>query len=276
MNENRIFKSRLHQHLEALARAPRVPGTPEHARSADYIRGCFKDMGYEVTFQGAQDGCKNVLATKGKGTPDLIIGAHYDTVPGSPGADDNASGVAALLEIAREFSSVPVNSTMQFVAYDREEEGLLGSRSHVRWYKDSFKGVVPRMLSLEMLGFTGAAQTLVPGVKVSRTAGDFLAIVANSRSKKLHDLFVDTAPSHLPLELLVVEEGTQAAQLARLSDHGSFWEAGWPALLVTDTAFLRNPHYHQASDTPDTLDIDFLKLSAWAVFEAVNRLLSSS
>jgi Zn-dependent M28 family amino/carboxypeptidase len=272
--ENRILKSRLIQHLAALARAPRVPGTPEHSRAADYIRGCFKDMGYPTSFQGVNDGCKNILAHGGLANdPLLVVGAHYDSVPGSPGADDNASGVAALLEVAREFTSVQAKLRVQFVAYDREEEGLLGSISHAKALRAA-KTDLYGMLSLEMLGFTSHTQGLVPGVKVARAEGDFLAVVANGRSGWLLNAFEGTPPLALPVERLVVEQGTQAAQLARLSDHGAFWAQGWPALLVTDTAFLRNPHYHQASDTPDTLDIPFLRMSAWKVFEAILRLTS--
>jgi hypothetical protein len=76
----------------------------------------------------------------------------------------------------------------------------------------------------------------------------------------------------LPIECVTVQKGTEAGALARLSDHGAFWAAGWPALLVTDTAFLRNPHYHQASDTSDTLDYGFLKRSAQKVTEALLQL----
>jgi aminopeptidase YwaD len=141
------------------------------------------------------------------------------------------------------------------------------------------------MMSLEMLGFTAQTQTLVPGVSIASTQGDFLAVVADERSRDLLPAFQGTDrptdPPHspglgdaasLPIECVVVRRGTEAAALARLSDHGAFWEGGWPALLVTDTAFLRNPHYHQPTDTPDSLDYDFLRRAAERVFEALLRL----
>ena len=268
------LKSRLTRHVETLARTPRVPGTHEHSLAADYIRGCFADLGYDLSIQGGGNFCTNIVAAKGPSQgPLFVVGAHYDSVPGSPGADDNASGVAALLEVAEAFTSVRLKTRVLFVAYDREEDGLLGSDSHVRFLSD-IKAKVRGMLSLEMLGYTSASQARVPGVKVARTAGDFLAVVANGNkaSKALQDAFED---GPLPLERVIVQEGTQAAQLARLSDHGSFWKVGWPAVLVTDTAFLRNPHYHKASDTPDTLDMEFLKLSTEAVTSAVTRLVAS-
>ena len=126
------------------------------------------------------------------------------------------------------------------------------------------------MLSLEMLGFTGEDQVLVEGVETDRTSGDFLAVVANESSAHLLKMF-DGLDLAVPIERVVAPTATEAGALSYLSDHGSFWDAGLPALLVTDTALLRNPHYHRPTDVPETLDYRFLAESAEAVLRAVRR-----
>lgn len=276
----------LRQHVEALARRPRVPGTRAHAGAAAYVLEAFQRYGYDGSVDRG-DGGDNVVASHGDPkAPLVVVGAHYDSVEGSPGADDNASGVAALLEVARAFAESPpalaANDPrvhVQFVAFDQEELGLLGSRAYCRALQGRGANVVA-MMSLEMLGFTSAYQTMVPGISVSSKQGDFLAVVANTESEHLLAAFqrgramraVTAHRPDLPLECVRVNRGTEAAALARLSDHGAFWDASWPALLVTDTAFLRNPHYHMPSDTPDTLDYAFLLQSAQKVAEALRRI----
>lgn len=260
-------------HVEALAGAPRVPGTTAHARAAAYVRESFERLGLRTTIERHGPDGDNIIAEFGRPEqPLVVVGAHYDSVPGSPGADDNASGVAALLEIAHALVlQAPREShRVQLVAFDQEEAGLLGSAAHCRALRRA-RADVRAMLSLEMLGYTSAHQTLVEGAGVTRDAGDFLAVVANRKSEALLDAF---RPHGRAVECVSVDEGSEAAALARLSDHGAFWAAGWRALLVTDTAFLRNPHYHQPTDTPDTLDYDFLRRSAETVADALVRLTS--
>jgi Zn-dependent M28 family amino/carboxypeptidase len=258
------LETRLRAHVAALAAAPRVPGTPEHTRARAYIEGQLRSFGYE-TFVDCFLGAFNVHA-RAAGRR-FIVGAHYDSVIGSPGADDNASGVAAMLEVARAARNQPFPAPVEFVAYDQEENGLTGSRAHcVRLMREQTD--VAGMMSLEMLGFTAKHQVFVRGVETSRTEGDFLAVVANHESAHLLEMFdeLETAP---PLELIVAAADSEAGALASLSDHGSFWDAGYPALIVTDTAFLRNPHYHRASDRPETLNYEFLALSTEAVISAL-------
>jgi len=267
------------RHVELLASAaggPRTPGSAAHDWTQKYIRGCLASFGLRPWVQDNGPYGQNIVAEAGlEDGPLFVIGAHYDSVPGSPGADDNASAVAALLELAEEVK-VPANCPyrIQFVAYDREEDGLLGSQAHCKRLKKEGADV-RGMISLEMLGFTATAQTLVPGVNVESTRGDFLAIVANPESASLLDLFRKRKIGHLPMEAIIVPDGTEAATLARLSDHGSFWMNGWKALLVTDTAFLRNPHYHQPTDTPDTLDYTFLRRSTEQVAAALEGIVEA-
>jgi Zn-dependent M28 family amino/carboxypeptidase len=287
----------LRAHVEALAHRPRVPGTRAHAGAAAYILEALKRYGYECAVErgeGWDGGGDNLVAAHGDPkAPLVLVGAHYDSVEGSPGADDNASGVAALLEIARAFAESPpalaANDPrihVEFVAFDQEELGLLGSRAYCRTLRARGANVVA-MLSLEMLGFTSAYQTMVPGVSVASKQGDFLAVVADGGSQHWLPAFqhekairavspVTGSRPELPIECVRVESGTRAAGLARLSDHGAFWDAGWPALLVTDTAFLRNPHYHMASDTPDTLDYTFLFRSTQKVADALRRITADA
>jgi Zn-dependent M28 family amino/carboxypeptidase len=256
---------RLRSHVEKLAKSPRVPGTPAHERARAYIESELQAIGYETRLERFAGGANVHTAARG---PRLVVGAHYDSVAGSPGADDNASGVAALIEVARACRGAALAADVEFVAYDREEDGLLGSRAHCGRMDDA--GEVLGMMSLEMLGFTGEHQVIVPGVATSRTRGDFLAVVANHESAHLLEMFEEPAEK-MPIELVVVGADTVAGAMSTLSDHGSFWEAGCPALLVTDTAFLRNPHYHRSSDVPESLDYAFLTQSTGAVIEALAR-----
>jgi aminopeptidase YwaD len=270
-----IDEADLRRHVGALASTPRVPGTPQHVRAREYILSQLVSSGLKVNLQdNSDDDSVNVIGECGDSKGHLfVVGAHYDSVPESPGADDNASGVAALIELAGVFGRGAGQGTrFQFVAFDREEDGLLGSRAYVRKLPRSMTTNFLGMLSLEMLGYTADEQAVPPGVVLDREKGDFLAVVANGRSAPLLRGF----RSMRQAELVTVDRGTVAANLARLSDHGSFWDAGLPALLLTDTAMLRNPHYHQRSDTPESLDYAFLKKSAEMTQTAITRLVSGA
>lgn len=262
------LEDRLRAHVETLAGTPRVPGTGEHAQARAYIDAQLRSFGYETCLVPFPFPTGVNVHTAARGAR-LVVGAHYDSVVGSPGADDNASGVAAMLEVARACRATPLAVPIEFVAYDQEENGLVGSRDHcdrLGRERDDVLG----MLSLEMLGFTGDDQVFVPGVVTSRTKGDFLAVVANHESAHLLEMF-DELETNLPLELVVAAADSEAGALSSLSNHGSFWDAGCPALIVTDTAFLRNPHYHRATDVPSSLDYAFMARSTEVVIEALRR-----
>jgi Zn-dependent M28 family amino/carboxypeptidase len=202
------------------------------------------------------------LEIRGQTKPDdvILIGAHYDTVAVSPGADDNASGIAALLSLAKQFEREKFAKTVRFVAFAQEELGLLGSRAYAERSKQLNENIVA-MLSLEMLGYytdrPGSQAYPVPVGNLYPDRGNFLAFISNLKSR---DLLRSTLQSFrksatLPSEGLALPELIK--DIGR-SDHGSFWKAGYPAILVTDTANFRNPHYHQPSDRIDTLDFDRL------------------
>jgi len=194
--------------------------------------------------------------------PPILIGAHYDAVPGTPGADDNASGVAALLELARAFAAEPPRYPLRLVAFDMEEYGLLGSAAYAEALKQQ-QQPLRLMLSLEMLGYCDpmpGSQTYPPGLKYFYpNRGDFIALVGNWRTvPDLIHLSRQMRRAGVPSQWLPAGQRGLLVPATRLSDHSPFWDRGYRALMVTDTSFLRNPHYHRASDRIETLDLDFL------------------
>lgn len=196
-----------------------------------------------------------------EGSP-ILIGAHYDAVPGTPGADDNATGVAVLLELARSFAAQPGKYPMRLVAFDMEEYGLLGSTQYAQDLKQQGQSL-RLMLSLEMLGYCdstpGSQRYPAPLSRFYPNTGNFIALVGNLATiGDLIRLRGKIRKSGTPCELLPVPNRGLIVRQTRLSDHAPFWDRGYPAMMVTDTAFMRNPHYHQASDRIDTLDLDFL------------------
>ncbi|MEG5030283.1 M28 family peptidase [Microcoleus sp. AT8-B1] len=192
----------------------------------------------------------------------IVIGAHYDTVPGSPGADDNATGVAVLLELARDIASAPLKYPVQLVAFDMEEYGYLGSSHRAAKYKQQQKSI-RLMISLEMLGYCNHnpnSQSYPAGLKYFYpNSGNFIALIGTLRTvPDLINLSAKIRKSGQPCEWLPVPNRGLIVPDTRRSDHVPFWDNGYPAIMVTDTANMRNPHYHRESDKIETLDLDFL------------------
>ncbi|MFT5327891.1 MAG: Zn-dependent M28 family amino/carboxypeptidase [Planctomycetaceae bacterium] len=292
-------RSLIETHLKELTRVPRPCHSDELEAARSYVTGLLEEYGWEVRrhdFDVLNDvgelnlGEKlrgtNLVATKrGKFDPErprLCVGAHLDSRPDTPGADDNASAVAALLEIARLLpSSWPDGAKLELelVAFDLEENGMLGGREHARLSKDTSVDL-RGMVSLEMLGYcdhTPGSQSLPRTLRgLYPDTGDFIAIIGNQNSTSLIEQFRDgmIQVDALPVETLQVPDNGNDLQATRLSDHSPFWDAGYPALMITDTSFMRNPHYHLPSDTIETLDLQFLHLVTEASVKAVRRLLS--
>jgi len=210
----------------------------------------------------------------------FVLAAHYDTKPETPGADDNASAVAALLEIARCLADNSFHTPLIFTAFTLEEYGFIGSRHFIKnavTRNETFSG----MISLEMLGYTNNApqsQTYPPYVDTNNypDTGDFIAVVGNEPSAQLTQSLAGGMKQHVPslkVETLVVPGTGENFSEVRLSDHAPFWDAGIPAVMITDTAFFRNPHYHQPSDTLETLDMEFIRENAEAIAETLKTLL---
>jgi Zn-dependent M28 family amino/carboxypeptidase len=238
---------------------PRAHGTSENEAVRRMILDLLSTMqagrlGVEI------DDAGNVVLGDPRGAK-VLVGAHYDSIPGTPGADDNASGVAALVAAAR---AVGPREDVCFVAFDGEERGFVGSRALVA-------GLGPHRPEhvhvLEMVGYANrepeSQQNPLPALPAP-TVGDFLAVVGTHGSRGLLDHVLGEADAHaLPVQALYLPDvplGTIEGISHHLlrSDHAPFWRAGLPALMWTDTAEYRNPHYHRADDTPGTLDYDFL------------------
>ena len=183
---------------------------------------------------------------------------------GSPGADDNASGLAVLLEVASRLRARPLARPVWLVAFCLEEQDRLGSQAFASRLKAEGRELAGAII-LECVGFArseAGTQQVPPAVPIAvPTQGDFLAIVGNEASKSLVLQLEQDARQHEPrlktLSLLVPGRG-EAMPHTRRSDHASFWDAGYPAVMLTDTANFRNPHYHRETDTRDTLNLEFL------------------
>jgi len=191
----------------------------------------------------------------------IIVGAHYDAVPGSPGADDNGTALAVLLELARAFSEAPGQSSIRLLAFDLEENDRAGSRAYARDVLQRGDPVA-LMIALEMLGYrdlTPGSQRYPAGLSyLYPNQGDFIGLIGNLRTASTMRRLACTIRNFVPCELLPVPFKGRMLPDVRRSDHSSFWDLGYPAIMVTDTANMRNPHYHRASDCIETLDIDFL------------------
>ena len=261
------LKANLSSHLLEIAKERDPYLSPVgHFYVQQYIKSQFQQWGEVEIHQFSQGGqihgniILDLYPWKKNNLPPLIIGAHYDAVPGTLGADDNASGVAVLLELARFFAANPLGYPLRLVAFDLEEYGLLGSQAYAHYLKEAQKPV-RLMLSLEMLGYctqTPHSQNYPPGLATFYpNKGNFIALVGNLATIGVMGHF-HRSMKPIPCEWLAVPYRGKWVPSTRLSDHAAFWDKGYQAIMVTDTAFLRNPHYHRQSDRPETLDLDFL------------------
>lgn len=196
----------------------------------------------------------------------LVVGAHYDTVSDSPGADDNASGVAGLLGLARALAAAPLKKTVRFVAFALEEPPVYRSRNMGSYhYAESLKrsgSEVEGMVCLEMIGYftdrPGSQHYPLPFMnRAFPKTGNFIAIVGNRRSAEFTRRLAEGFRSATDLPLSTLNAPAFVVGID-FSDHWSFGKFGYPALMVTDTSFYRNPHYHTPADLPDTLDYERL------------------
>ncbi|HEU5261096.1 MAG TPA: M28 family peptidase [Gemmatimonadales bacterium] len=267
---------------------------PERHRAArDYLTAELRAAGLAVdlapfSFRGRT--YHNVVGTlpgRDPEQPHLLVGAHFDSTASTPGADDNASGVAALIECARLVAPHAPQAGVAFTGLDLEElqtvtgKYRVGSRALARTARargDRLRGA----LILEMVGYcdpTPGSQIVPPfvGIEVPRQ-GNFLAAVGDGRSRPLLEAFLAGARAAVPdLPLVAYRARVRGwlMPLTRLSDNASFWDAGYPSLMLTDTAFLRNPHYHQWTDTSETLDFEFMAKVTEATVGAILRIASA-
>lgn len=252
------------------------------AAVADYIEREFESCGLSVendAFSYWGRSYRNVIGRLGsaRSSPLIIVGAHFDSVEGSPGADDNASGVAVLLEAARVLSASKLRTRVLFCAFNLEELNMIGSTHFAKKLKAA-GAEIRAMVSLEMVGFTSAEagrQRYPVGLRwFYPDRGDFVGVIGNWRSSLLLRQFSRLLGQvrGLPVETLTVLGNGFLIPQVRLSDHSPFWDLGYPALMITDTAFFRNPHYHGPSDTVETLDLDFMAKVCQGVVQAVSSM----
>ena len=251
----------------------------------DYLEQTWLNQNYAVekqTYMEQDVQCANLEIThKGDSHAEqsILIGAHYDTVRGSPGANDNASGVAVLLELSRLFNSLPTEITIRFVAFVNEEAPFFflssqGSRIYAKAARQHGDDI-QLMIALETMGYYRTdpySQKYPPLFRFFYpNRADFISLVSNFRSRrimrKLAQAFRDS--TDFPLEHVATFGFIPGVAW---SDHLSFWMQGYKALMVTDTAFYRYPHYHSATDTTDKLDYVRLAQVCDGLFKAVNIL----
>lgn len=269
--EERQLQQRLAHHVEVLAGRIGERNIWRYAAlgaAANYIVETLQGLGHPVNEQTyAVEGktARNLEAViPGTTRPDeiVLLGAHYDSVIGSPGANDNASGVAALLEIARLLAGKPLARTVRLVAFTNEEPPFfttrkMGSRVYARQAKARGDKIVA-MLSLETIGYyddaKGSQSYPLPFFHLKYPdTGNFIGFVGNLSSRRLVQrcLTAFRRKSDFPSEGAALPGWLPGVYW---SDHWSFWREGYPALMVTDTAPFRYPHYHSVHDTPDKLD----------------------
>lgn len=271
---------RLERHVQRLAGEIGERNVELHAalqEAASYIESELEALrvpGREGLTVGSQvfsvqrRALRNVEAElKGTSRPDeiVIVGAHYDSVSGCPGADDNATGVAALLELARatvaKGRATQPARTVRFVGFVNEEPpffqtAAMGSLRYAATSRERGEQIVA-MISVESVGYyadaPGSQRYPFPFNLFYPSTGDFIAFVANVRSRRLLHQAMRSFRDHARLP----SEGAAAPAWIEgigWSDHWAFWHHGYRAIMVTDTALFRNPHYHTAGDTPDTID----------------------
>ena len=237
----------------------------ENRAAANWLCDVFESFGFTTERQGKY---ANVLALPACALEDVVlVGAHYDSLPMCPGADDNGSAVAAMLGCAAACSLWRPVLPVIFVAFNCEEDGLAGSRDFVVSYLPEAPFRIRCAHILEMVGYASSApgsQRVPAGLPIKISdRGDFLGLLANRRSTLVMDSVLRHATTYvpeLPVTGLKVRMGLEKhiPVLAR-SDHAPFWTREIPALMWTDTSEFRNPNYHRHTDTPDTLDYAFLR-----------------
>lgn len=271
-SEEAALRDRLRGHVEALAAriGARSTSAPAGlARAEAYVRGELAGAGYEVSDEGFRaDGmtCRNFIAERAGTTRRsevVLIGAHYDGVLDKPAANDNASGTAALIELARALARVQTPRTVRFVAFTNEEPhhfqtesmGSLVNARRARARRDD----VVAMVSLETVGYydtrAGSQRYPPPLSLFYPDRGDFIAFVGSTEMAPLvrHALATFRARARFPSEGTALSARTPGVGW---SDHWSYWQVGYPAIMVTDSAPYRDPNYHTMRDTIDKLDFD--------------------
>jgi Zn-dependent M28 family amino/carboxypeptidase len=260
--------------LTAIA-APRSPGTPHWQEVQDLCASRFAELGFDVERHAYPTGVNVIGVRQGKSKPAerVVVSAHYDSVPNCAGADDNGTGTAGVLEAARVLSKDDHERTLVVACWDEEERGLIGSSAYAARAKANGEAIVLSLV-FEMIGYRStepnsqevdaALAAVFPDAAAQIAAndnrGDFLLVVNDETAMTaVTDMQKVATDVKLPIvNISLLAPLTKSIDGLRRSDHAPFWDAGFPALFVTDTANFRNPHYHCLSQTADAMaDIDF-------------------
>jgi hypothetical protein len=300
-----VSKLRIENDIKRLAVSPRNSreNPEQHAEAIDWIAKEFESIGltvrrqsFAIPEQTPERTGTNIIGELNPDTRDarseapVLIGAHFDTVPGSPGADDNASGVAAMLECARVLVEANSQRRMTFVAFDAEElqppvEGLHGSSEYVRGLEP--ESALAAAIIFESIGFSSSTvKQQLPGsfrflfrraynaLKQQKFEANSLLILSKGSGRNVSRQLERSAAKPdvlLPILPLEVPWWMPMVRNLRRSDHAPFWLAGVPAVMISDTGNFRNPHYHQPTDTPDTVDVDLVAKAASMVLDAIEN-----
>ena len=257
----------------------RPPASPHWQAVQDLCKERFLELGYEVELHEFGEGINVVGTRPGDTLPDehVIVSAHYDHLEGCAGADDNATGVAGTLEVARVLSTVEFPRTVIFACWDQEEWGLQGSKAYAKEARGRGDNIVAAFV-FEMIGYASDEPNsqeiplgfdfifpeAVKELAEAEFRGNFVAVVADDFAHEPASLLVGFAKNEADLPAVVLELPQSDKMSAiffdlRRSDHASFWMYDYPAMMITDTANFRNANYHckGGPDTVDTLDHDF-------------------
>jgi Zn-dependent M28 family amino/carboxypeptidase len=257
---------------------------PQLLAAADFIEASLTSAGLtprRVSYEVGGRASYNIeVEIRGTRPEIFVVGAHYDSVTGSAGANDNGSGVAALLALARRFAGKTPGQTLRFVAFVNEEPpyflgGEMGSLVYAKRCQERGDRI-SGMISLETIGYfsdTPGSQTYpAPGLGMFYPkTGNFIGFVANLPSRALlrKAIAIFRAQKKIPAEGAALPGAVPGVGW---SDHWSFWQCGYPAIMLTDTAPFRYPHYHEPTDTPDKLDYDRFALVVSGMESVIKEL----
>ncbi|MGY8880784.1 MAG: M20/M25/M40 family metallo-hydrolase, partial [Dehalococcoidia bacterium] len=285
--------------IATLSASPRNSNENElqHATASEWIANQFINVvlavertAFDIPMQSPERSGLNIIGTLNPDSPDqpILIGAHYDTVPGSPGADDNASGVAAMLECARILVEVGSSRKVVLAAFDAEElqspaEGLHGSTAYVAKLRDADRPSAA--VILETIGFSSTKiKQSLPGsfrflfrrvykaLRRQNFEANSLLILSKHSSRRISRSLEQAASNpeiDLPILPLEIPWWMPLVRNLRRSDHAPFWQAGIPAVMINDTANFRNPYYHKSTDTAETIESAMIGKATSMILETI-------
>lgn len=286
--EFKSIRDNLHLHVDTLSNeiGPRNSQYyPALLKTYHYIEQQMSKYNSELSIQDyhyeKKDYHNLILEYQGNELPDeiIVIGAHYDTVLNSPGADDNASGIACLLELIRLLHQYQTKRTVRFVAFTLEEPPFfgteqMGSYVYARSCRNKNENIVS-MIALEMLGFytekrNSQKHPFSHANQQYPDKGNFIALISNEKSHHLNKLFTSYIKETSLIEAHSYIPNHYTPEI-ELSDHASFWKHDYPAFMITDTAFFRNPNYHEVNDNIETINFRYFTRLVFSLIHAIKR-----